>query len=536
MDSSKKMIKASVTASTSNQYSFPEQTTEFLAATTNCGVCFSGGGTRAMSAAMGQMRGLNNLGILENARYISCVSGGSWASAVYTYYKTGPSDDTELLGTSPTTAERLDWTLTDWINNLASCNLAYPATSDFRNVLLSYMDKHPINMAWSYAVRDVFFQPFGLDDANYFSLDSTSVDNILKANQIVQPNWSSENFDITQPNRPYLIVNGTLMWPIEIEHTVNRVLVQFTPLYTGNPFALQLKETHLIGKATTQNTGGGVLDSYAFGSNGPNAASGENLEMPEPTIPFSIWHASGISSTAYGYDFAKYHVIEGYIPQMDYWAVTDSSDSQNKASMQYFADGGNLENNGIMAMLQRQVKKIIVFVNSETPISKDKHGDIVIDSDMPSYFGLQNSGFPNNTIFKSSEYQTLLNGLWKSNKTNNGLAMHSQTYTTLANTWFGISAYDVEVLWVYNSPVQTWIDTLSADMQTTVNQGIAGHGALKDFPNYATIGEEWFHLVELTAPQVSTISDMFAWSIEQNANTFKSMLEPVASPSDDLKE
>lgn len=82
MGTPKKMIKATVTASSNNHYNFPEQTTDFLASTTNCGICFSGGGTRAMSAAMGQMRGLNNLGVLKNARYISCVSGGSWASAI----------------------------------------------------------------------------------------------------------------------------------------------------------------------------------------------------------------------------------------------------------------------------------------------------------------------------------------------------------------------------------------------------------------------------------------------------------------------
>lgn len=182
------------------------------------------------------------------------------------------------------------------------------------------------------------------------------------------------------------------MWPIEIGHAVNRVLVQFTPLYTGNPFALTLTENHLFHKPTNQDTGGGVLDSYAFGSSGPNAGAGESLEMPEPTTPFSIWHASGISSTAYGYDFAKYHMIEGYIPKMNYWAVTNSGESTRKANMQYFTDGGNLENNGIMAILQRKVEKIVVFVNSETPISKDKHGNIVIDSDMSSYFGIQKKG------------------------------------------------------------------------------------------------------------------------------------------------
>ena len=63
-------IKASVVASSGKNFNFPEQTPEFLASTSNCGICFSGGGTRSLSASMGQMRGLEQLGILKNARYI----------------------------------------------------------------------------------------------------------------------------------------------------------------------------------------------------------------------------------------------------------------------------------------------------------------------------------------------------------------------------------------------------------------------------------------------------------------------------------
>lgn len=87
----------------------------------------------------------------------------------------------------------------------------------------------------------------------------------------------------------------------------------------------------------------------------------------------------------------------------------------------------------------------------------------------------------------------------------------------------------------YNSPVQSWIDTLSSDMQTTINEGIKGHGPLKNFPNYSTIDQEWFQLVELSAPQVSTIADMFAWSIEQNANIFNPMLTTIPHQDDDVK-
>lgn len=43
------------------------------------GLAFSGGGTRAASATLGQLRGLRKKGLLKDVKYISAVSGGSWA-------------------------------------------------------------------------------------------------------------------------------------------------------------------------------------------------------------------------------------------------------------------------------------------------------------------------------------------------------------------------------------------------------------------------------------------------------------------------
>ena len=61
------------------------------------GVCFSGGGPRAMSIAMGQMRGLKTLGLLERIGAISAVSGGAWFSTLFTYAPDHWDDET-LLG------------------------------------------------------------------------------------------------------------------------------------------------------------------------------------------------------------------------------------------------------------------------------------------------------------------------------------------------------------------------------------------------------------------------------------------------------
>jgi|APSaa5957512622_1039677.scaffolds.fasta_scaffold29035_1 hypothetical protein len=519
-------IKSNVVASSGKNYNFPEQTPAFLASTSNCGICFSGGGTRSLSASMGQMRGLEQLGILQNARYISCVSGGSWASAVYTYYKSGASDDRELLGVDPSQKERKTWKLSDWSSSLKKSNLAYPATADFEKTIAEYLIEGPEDMAWINAVRDTFFKPFGLDENNFFSLDSSTVTEILNENKSLQPDWNSSNFDIPKEGRPYLIVNGTLLWPVELEDLdkVKRVLIQFTPLYIGNPFALTLKVRHHWFKNQYLNTGGGLLDTFAFGSSGPDAAPGDWIEMPAQYRTFTIWHASGISSAAYGYDESKTD-IKGLLPRENYWAITDSEKSQTVSKNQYFSDGGNLENFGIMALLQREVKKIIVFVNSGTALKKDGE-NITIDSDIAPLFGLDDAKFPNNQVFVSDGYSSLANKLWDT-YSKGGLAIAKECYTTKPNNWFGIPEYEVEVLWVYNAPVQDWINQLSPEIQSTIHKGIEGKQPLKGFPNYKTIGENWLKLIQLKPEQVSLIADMFSWSIQKNSTIFEQFLAPV---------
>lgn len=58
----------------------------------NVGVALSGGGSRAATAAMGQLRALHELGLLDRVREISAVSGGGWLSAAWTFLPQDRSD------------------------------------------------------------------------------------------------------------------------------------------------------------------------------------------------------------------------------------------------------------------------------------------------------------------------------------------------------------------------------------------------------------------------------------------------------------
>ena len=69
----------------------------------NVGVCLSGGGSRALTAGMGQLRALKKLtangqSLLAQAKALSTVSGGSWLGVPFIYLPPGSSSDDAYLG------------------------------------------------------------------------------------------------------------------------------------------------------------------------------------------------------------------------------------------------------------------------------------------------------------------------------------------------------------------------------------------------------------------------------------------------------
>ena len=70
---------------TQPDFAFPEQgdpefSTSRLMDRPNLGLAFSGGGTRSASATLGQLRGLQQIGLLDKVRYYSCISGSSFTA------------------------------------------------------------------------------------------------------------------------------------------------------------------------------------------------------------------------------------------------------------------------------------------------------------------------------------------------------------------------------------------------------------------------------------------------------------------------
>lgn len=247
--------------------------------------------------------------------------------------------------------------------------------------------------------------------------------------------------------------------------------------------------------------------------------------------------------------------LSSIVPQYRYWSVNNvnpSHDPLNNA----FADGGNLENTGINALLLYQnIDNIIAFINSSTPLTQTEHGiidasgqeipgtAIGVSAQIPPLFGYQpyddHAGYKlyntdphpsspllkNNQVFPSEAFAELLKGLWQAsgNKDFPGSNQHAANYlqdlTTTENSWFNITGgKNIRILWVYNNFINDWYEQLS----DSVRQEIFNNDPYSyyNFPNYSTIDSQ------LTPTQINLLAAQTSWSVcKGSANEILSMYQ-----------
>jgi hypothetical protein len=537
-------ITTEVWYSQGQSYTWPEQ--QLAGVKPNIGIAFSGGGTRALSAAMGQLRGLLSLGVMSNVDYISCVSGGSWASAAFVYYNQGAASDTELLGV---VTEPKDITL-DKLKVLHPSSLGWGATLDLGDELDDARKAGaPDDLLWANTIGHVFFSRFGLYDPNnpaYFSLDEATVAQIKAAN----PSLANATFHVVrQPagyKMPYLLVNATIDGPTAHAPYSPDVLVEitYTPLYSGIPF--QQTIPYQVAKVAGANpppiaavVGGGFIQSFAWGCDAP-VTPGSPATVGAPKSVFTIAEASATSSSAYAAIFEKIKLLDGLLPEQNYWPPMATA-PQQPAQLFDFGDGGNLENYGLIPLLMRGVKKCVVFINTDTvinpgydPAGKTYEGDI--DPELPGLFGIpvhpkspfaKTPAHDYNQVFPSTDYASVVNGLKNMRQQGQGM-VYQATHVLVENMFWGLpGGATVEVMYVYLDKVDQWRHQLT-DKVVRTELDLGDVGMFPHFPSYKTIDENivptigenirppW-GITELTAQQVNLLADLTCWVVRNSA-------------------
>ena len=502
---------------------FPERQLD-RAAPRATGVCLSGGGTRAFAAALGQLRGLVSLGLLDRVGYLSAVSGGGWAAVPFTYSAGPAATDAGMLG-EPEPPATLSF---DRLDELRPDYLGAAATLDFRRMLEELVGDPavPRDQVWVRAVGQTFLAPFGLFDSEAprsFTWTEETRDDVVQRNpRLADPPLHV----VVDRSRPFLLVHTVLNWPGSPGGPMEIAPFECSPLGVGASRALTLTRG-----GETRQIGGGYLEPWAFGCGAPETGpDGDGIvTVPAPARPFTLADVLGATSAFNSQD----RDLRMY-PHAEHWPIQD--DGAAAGHRYIFTDGGDLENYGLLALLRRRVDRIVVFINTLHPLSPDhdpsrwleRGGDAVgsLDPFLAPLFGQPSPRMARNQVFNAADFHRVVREL-QAAKRAGGSVIARARHAVQANDWWGIEGgWEAEVCWVYNDRVPAWESQLTPALQDAIDGGRSPDltGPFARFPHYLTRGHNPGSLIRLTAPQVNLLAALSCWNVVEHAALFHELL------------
>jgi hypothetical protein len=500
-----------------NKYLFPEIENKMYNPE-GVGISISGGGNRSLVSMMGYFRAMNKLmidgeRIFNKTQFISSISGGSWFIGIYLLAGYSISEDI-LLGDSYG-FNKLGKITIETLEKFNSTNSNYyigkrATNSDFLKYLVEgLMNGIVSNELWNYIIGKIYLEPYNCFDKP-ISLNNTDAIKIFDITKQIPC--------IIRPKSPFWIVNTTLIYE-------NTSLIkefntfQFTPIYSGMPNIIQTNNSQL---------GGMWQSTYSFDSYYPDNLDLTIISEKQEVFVnkkkyFTIENMMGISSSAYCKYLYEENLFGKYIdliPKYNIWVPNNTTflnnDNNlleqiiiNKTNEYYLTDGGILNNNSILSLLQRKVKKIILFNSTEKIIDKSSYlNETWKATNLYSFFELENKL----QVFKQDDWEIVAQNLITNS--NKGGPMYTiNTLKVLPNKEFYIEGnYSVDLLIIILQPSTNFNNLLPSNITNTFDDI---NGPYPFFPNYPTIFTNPGKLIELTNGQVNLLSTYTDWSITE---------------------
>lgn len=493
------------------------------------GICFSGGGTRAATAATGQLRALRALGILDRTRYIAAVSGGSWAATPYIF--SPRSNEERLLGPlrSPQQLRNMDDLRTEDASLCRAMTHAYVTGTALNNLVLNLRGSE----SYSRTISDIFLKPFGLDpDNKWFTWNSATANEVLHRNPELKKLGLAE-YQAVPEGKPFLIVGGTIRHygsPFAKSNPLKRIPIEITPLYTGSgPFT---DSNHF----SNVKTGGGFVESFAYDTRraktaGPGTVSADLYSRPPfRTCPvMTLADMVGVSGAAPGEMNALVEIF-GF-PKFQYWSprILHEQGSVEDARLSQ-QDGGLSENLGLLSLLARKTKKIVAFVNAEDEVCIN--GDEIILPDYVEQFFAEDgpltgkNRYERTRVFDHIDRDKIMDQI-RSSVAQGGPAVAYTDLKVSPNPRFGVTAYDVSICWIF---LEAKVINKSGNFKASRNwiaklpkcSDVAGlfkndTKSLRNFPTYATFAENKpspiVDVIRLEERQASLLANYTSWTV-----------------------
>lgn len=603
---------------------WPEEKFRDLMLRKNIGLAFSGGGIRSATATLGQLRTFHRLGYLKEVRYIGCISGGSWAVLPWMYAPSTISDDDFFGHYTPPNRISEDDMRNSFSGRQSSHFMRALGSLEFVNAenIIKILDQPsgPGNTqqdeTFGKLLGQDLLKPLGLyDEKNqkYATYTRAYRDTILERNDDLK----ASDFNCIEQSRPFFIANAagidwntvTQLETFLKKHS-NKELTpkdyplypfEFTPIYSGINVRFEDRQG-----PQTFRFGGGYVENFGFDTKDPAGKLDNNfveVKNKKNHNRLSIQDIMATSGAA-----PAFHALMGryllnaadaltvfadiltlgktapltrgvrkltdmvkqftkVFPKFYYWQI-----ERNKNVMSehlHFGDGGFVDNYGIMQLLRRDVKNIMVMINSETAfrftknvavedragfsidcadlnhlldekgktIAEKKLNLLNFDSQLPCLFGVHQYHLAWNfaptrwsgskmQVFEKDAFVEVVNEMLN-NLRSGGPVYACRKLKVLENKFHGIrGGYEANVCFVSMQRCKDWLDELPEEWK----ERLRNDNDLISFPNFSTFSltdaqkdqltskEKLMTMLELqdfTRKQIYLMTNLTDWTTEQ---------------------
>jgi hypothetical protein len=507
------------------------------------GVAFSGGGTRAATATLGQLRALHENGWLKRVRYVSAVSGSTWAAVPFVYsmatpenllgrtvahkeltkafLETDPPDqtiaraivDSGLLASGAREAARI----------LVRAELAKGESSRIPTRLHSLARRFVAggnSETYANVLARIFITPFithGNERRYTWEADTF---NEIRATDGDAP-LGVKDFIRTAPDRPFLIAGGTMIYQHPAYDYPRLIPVEYTPLYTG------------VRQRYGETLGGIYVSPYAYNATAADSPEASRVRVTLATDgrPFTLADVIASSGAApllalyRGVPVAELKRATAAFPAFNHFSVrptTDGLKATPPVTGLLHGDGGFSDNLGVMPLLARGVRNIIVFVNSAEPFTENQS----IESMFWRLNKQEDTGGDRsmNGVFDPEKYWVVKNGLDAAVSRGEPPIFCDSGWQVRKNELYNIAEYQgLNICWVHNEKVEAWNTSLPADTQLLLKGRSFRH-----FPWFSTFEENRPYVIRLHKEQVHLLSQFTSWMLTDPVG--RAAIERVMKP------
>ncbi len=517
----------------------PQLSVPWLAGRPSFGIAFSGGGTRSATATLGQLRALDHLGWLGKARYLAANSGGTWTAVPFTYLPASiePSRFLGPIVGPEAIDDRILHPSDDEEDSLAMATVLHHAKLGNRlKPALLQGDE-----AYADLVGEIFLAPFDLHDKKrFFTFHDQARKAILAANTDLGP----DNFyTVEQPERPFLILVGTLLGKRKKAQQDQRYLFEITPLYVGvrgrfmgerrgRPFAV----------------GGGFIEPFGYdsrpGADPPTdgrmtvSLRGRLRDGDKPwsdRYRFTLSDAIGISSAAPEVLLSSRGLPTKAFPELRHWAVDHAASVDRRVVELPHGDGGDIDNLAVFPLLGRKVENLLVFINTRARFEPNAGGcdrltDENFTDDLVSFF-VPLEQLPNNVVFEGGQAELAkICRTFQAQRAQKAPLLHCQRYRVVANSRQGIAPYEPSICWAYLDRAEQWIEALDPAGGERTRALREGARPFDNFPHYKTFLEKGKSVIDLDRERVHALANFTAWSLLETASQIREALDGATLP------